>query len=242
MDNRKYENPEMGRKMAEESVTPPFKYWLLMLVFLVTVISVGSAIGFHAFGPTFIENMNAYNLYEMGREGRRLYYETPEGEKMIKVDIGFDMNTTYNSTHGVAYWFMGIELPYGSTLMDAIENIHKAEIAEMRVYDLDDTAVFERVIEDPQSINLEIKFSEILSIKYLDEINGTRSDPVTMAQWMTYFWNAKAQSFAYITVSSTNFELAHKDTVVIIYDIFGGWPADCCSGGAWEYDEYTGPT
>jgi len=230
----------MGMEM-EENVVPPFKYWAMMLVFLVTVISVGSAIGFQTFGSGFIENMNKYNLYEIGRGGRLLYYETPMGEKMVKVDIGFDLNTTYNDTHGVAYWFEEIELPYGSTIIDAIQSIKKAKIMELRVYDLNNTSLFERIlVEDPDSVDFKVTYGNISGMRYIDEINGIKGDPATMAQWMIYFWDAEKKTFNYLTASPDKFTLAHKDTIVIIYDIFGGWPADCCSGGSWEYNEYEG--
>ena len=231
----------MGMEMEEASVVPPFKYWVVMLVFLVTVICVGSAFGFQTFGSGFIENMNKYNLYEIGRGGRLLYYETPMGEKMVKVDIGFDLNTTYNSTHGVAYWFEGIELPYGSTIIDGIKNIKKAKVMEMRIYDLNNTSLFERMyVEDPNSLDFRVTYGDIAGLRYIDEINGIRGNPATMAQWMTYFWDAEKKTFNYLTASPDKFTLSHMDTIVIIYDIFGGWPADCCSGGSWEYNEYEG--
>lgn len=212
-----------------------------MAACLITIISVGSAIGFQTFGPDFIQNMNKYNLAEIGRGGRLLYYETPTGEKMVNVDIGFDLNSTYNSTHGVAYWFEGIELPYGSTIIDVIQNIHNAKTAELRVYDLNNSAKFERVkVEDMSSIAFEVTYGNISGMRYIDEINGIGQNVATQAQWMPYFWNPEANSFVYITVSLDRFVVSHKDSIIIIYDIFGGWPADCCSGGAWEYNEYEG--
>lgn len=230
-----------GEKMSEDNVVPPFKYWVILLLFLVSVISVGSAIGFQTFGSGFIENMNKYNLYEIGRGGRLLYYETPMGEKMVRVDIGFDLNTTYNETHGVAYWFEGIELPYGSTIIDVIQNIHKANMTELRVYDLNNSSVFERIlVQDPQSLQFAVTYGNISGMRYIDEINGIKNDPATMAQWMIYFWDAEKKTFVYLTASPDKFTPAHKDTIIILYDIFGGWPADCCSGGGWEYNEYEG--
>ncbi|MEN3054936.1 MAG: hypothetical protein ABC559_06120, partial [Candidatus Methanosuratincola petrocarbonis] len=76
--------------MSEE-VVPPAKVIFLMAIGLMALIGLGGAVGFQAFGQDFIENMNKYNLAEIGRGGRLVYYETPLGEKMVNVDIGFDL-------------------------------------------------------------------------------------------------------------------------------------------------------
>ncbi|MDI9644620.1 MAG: hypothetical protein QFX35_05315 [Candidatus Verstraetearchaeota archaeon] len=227
--------------MDNENVVPPAKYIFMTAACLILMISVGSAIGFHTFGQDFIQNMNKYNLAEIGRGGRLLYYETPMGEKIATVDIGFDLNSTYNSTHGVAYWFEGIDVIYGSTIIDVIQNLSKAKTVEMRVYQLNDTARFERItVKDPGSLEFRVTYGNISGMRYIEEINGIKQNVSTNAQWMPYFWNPEARSFVYITASLDRFVVSHKDSIIIIYDIFGGWPADCCSGGTWEYNEYEG--
>ncbi|MDH7555974.1 MAG: hypothetical protein ACQXXL_07395 [Candidatus Methanosuratincola sp.] len=226
--------------MSEE-VVPPAKVIFLMAIGLMALIGLGGALGFQAFGQDFIENMNKYNLAEIGRGGRLVYYETPLGEKMVDVDIGFDLNTTYNSTHGVVYWFKGVELPYGATIIDAIQNIHSAKEAELRVYNLENSSIFERIpIDDFQSLEFTVTYGSISGMRYIDEINGIKNNPGLLLQWMIYFWNPEKGEFIYLTASPDKFTLSHRDTIIIIYDLFGGWPADCCSGGGWEYNEYEG--
>ena len=140
-----------------------------MAIGLMSLIGIGGALGFQAFGQDFIQNMNKYNLAEIGRGGRLVYYETPLGEKMVNVDIGFDLNTTYNSTHGLVYWFKGIELPYGSTIIDAIQNIHSAKEAELRVYNLENSSIFEKIpITDFQSLEFNVTYGSISGMRYID--------------------------------------------------------------------------
>ncbi|MGQ9760144.1 MAG: hypothetical protein ACUVQ5_06230 [Candidatus Methanomethylicaceae archaeon] len=230
--------------MSEEKLVPPTKYLIVLFLIQITVIGTGAAIGFPSFSKSFMENLYSYSRYEMGREGSISYIYSTSEAGYISADFGLDMKTKYNATHMVVYWYMGLKLRPGETIVDLIQNHQNAEKVELRVYPEEDPSKW-AVIEDYNVSNypIDVEYGEVGGLRYIRGFNGIRSDPGSLNQWMIYIWNPKIQSFEYVAVPPDKFYVYNLDSMVFLFDEFGAFPPDCCSGGLkWEYKEYAGPS
>lgn len=226
--------------MSEENKVPPAKYIFLMAALLITIMAVGNGLAFGAIAPEFLKNWNWINMQEMGSRGERvLFAYSQNGSPIVQIDIGIDLKRPYNETHGVVYWYEDIVLPYRSTLIDALSHLGDAKYVELRIYEKANSSNFETLTDfNVSKYSLDIEYGSIGELRYVKSIEGIATDPATLTQWMIYIWNPEMKpypGFQYISYSPDKFEMIHLDSVVLIYDVFGGWPADCCSGGAWEY-------
>lgn len=230
--------------MEEEIKLPSYKFILALFLIQVTLLSIGGAFGFSDFSQRFLENLHEYiRKYELGREGSIQYiYSTSEGG-YIYASFGLDLKTKYNETHMVVYWYTNIKLRPGATVLDLLENWSKAEYVELRIYPIDRPS-FWITIEDynVDKYSINVTLDEVAGLRYIVEINGMRNIPGELIYWMIYVWDRRAGSFQYLAAPPDKIFVYNLDSYVFLYDKFGAWPPDCCSGALkWEYEPYSGP-
>lgn len=229
--------------MPQESLLPSTKFIVVLLLIQIALIGGGSALGFSGFGKSFLENLYQYSKTEMGREGtlQYIYSTTPTG--YLSVDLGVDMKTRYNETHLVVYWYMNIKLKPGATIIDLAKEYNTAEKVELRIYPENNPANW-IVVEDYNVSNypINIEYGEVGGLRYIVSINGIKSNPGSMEQWMIYVWDPNLQYFQYVAAPPDKFEVYNLESYVLLFDKFGAFPPDCCSGSLrWEYGSYSGP-
>ncbi|MEM0101059.1 MAG: hypothetical protein QXW34_00395 [Candidatus Methanomethyliaceae archaeon] len=229
----------------EEKILPSYKLIFLLFIVQITLISIGGFFGFSSFSARFLENLHEYTRkYELGREGSLQYiYSTSEGG-YIYANFGLDMKTKYNDTHMVVYWYMNVKLRPGATVLDLIENWSKAEWVELRIYPIENPS-FWIVVEDydVNKYSINVKLEEIGGLRYIVEINNFRNVPGALIYWMIYFWDRSIGGFQYLAAPPDKILVYNLDNFVFLYDKFGAWPPDCCSGSLrWEYEGYGGAT
>ncbi|MBC7113489.1 MAG: hypothetical protein H5T34_05690 [Candidatus Methanomethyliales bacterium] len=233
----------MAESEKERNVVPPTKYLLALFLVQIVLIGGGAAFAFSGIGKTFMENLYKYSKIEMGREGSIQYIYSTSEAGYISVDLGVDMKTKYNETHLVVYWYMNIKLKPGDTIIDLVKNYDKAEKVELRIYPIENPSQWV-VIEDYNVTNypLEVEYGEVGGLRYIVSINGIKADPGSLEQWMIYIWDPNLQNFQYVAAPPDKFEVYNLDSFVFLFDEFGAFPPDCCSGALkWEYAEYQGP-
>ncbi|NHV60266.1 MAG: hypothetical protein HA492_02480 [Candidatus Verstraetearchaeota archaeon] len=230
-------------KERDRNIIPPTKYLVALFLIQIALIGGGGALAFSGVGKVFMENLYQYSKIEMGREGSVQYIYSMSEAGYISVDLGVDMKTKYNETHMVVYWYMNIKLKPGSTIIDLVKNYDKAEKVELRVYPVDNPSKW-IVIEDYNVSNypIDVEYGEVGGLRYIVAINGIKADPGSLEQWMIYIWDPNLQYFQYVAAPPDRFPVYNLDSFVFLFDKFGAFPPDCCSGSLkWEYSEYQGP-
>lgn len=231
--------------VENERVLPPYRYIFLLFIVQIALIGLGGYFGFSSFGERFLENLHDYvRRYELGRWGSIQHiYSADEGGYMY-VNFGIDMKAKYNATHLVVHWYMNVKLKPGATVIDLLNNWNSAEFVELRIYPEDNPSLW-TVIEDydVSKYPVDVKLEEVSGLRYIVEINGLRNSPGDLIYWMTYFWDRKIGGFQYLAAPPDKISVYNLDSFVFLYDRFGAWPPDCCSGSLrWEYEGYSGPT
>jgi len=222
----------------EENVVPPAKYIFLIGLVLIAMIGGVSSFSFQSITGTFMENLAKYGRWEIGREGM-------DYTGVIYVDVGIDMKNQFNETHGVVYWYNNIELMSGASVIDLLQNLTRAESVELRIYDLKNPSDWKAVVDkDVNKYMVDVEYGNVSGVRYIYSINGVKTVPGNLTQWMVYLWDVGTQGYNYLSVPPDKLYLTNKDSLVLLYDKFGGYPLDCCSGGSkgFEYEEYGGPT
>ncbi len=218
---------------------------LVLFIIQITLISIGGALGFSAFGNRFLENLDEYTKrYELGREGSFQYIYSTGEAGYIYANLGLDMKVKYNETHMVVYWYENIKLKPGATIIDLLEEYTNAEWVELRVYPIEDPSKWIVIKDyDVSKYKINYELGEVAGYRYIVCINDVRNDPGTLRHWMIYVWDRKIQNFQYLAAPPDRIEVYNFDNFVLLFDKFGGFPPDCCSGSLrWEYEEYKGPS
>jgi hypothetical protein len=231
------------KKDKEKEVIPPIRYLIVLFLIQITLIGGGATFSFSGIGNLFMENLYKYSKFEMGREGSLQYLYSMNGTGYISVDFGVDMKAKYNETHMVVYWYMNIKLKPGSTIIDLVKNYDKAEKVELRIYPIDNPSKW-IVIEDYNVSNypLNVEYGEVGGLRYIVAINGVKADPGGLKQWMINVWDPNLQYFQYVSAPPDKWEVYNLDSYVFLFDVFGAFPPDCCSGSLkWEVPQYQGP-
>lgn len=220
------------------------KYILALFIIQIVLISIGGALGFSAFGNRFLENLDEYTKkYELGREGSLQYIYSTSEAGYIYASFGLDMKTKYNETHMVVYWYENIKLRPGATVIDLINNYSNAEWVELRIYPIENPSNW-IVIKDynVSKYKIDYELGDVAGYRYIISINNVRNNPGTLQQWMIYVWDRKIQNFQYLAAPPDKIEVYNYDAFVLLFDKFGAFPPDCCSGSLkWEYQGYQGP-
>jgi hypothetical protein len=221
------------------------KYILALFIIQIVLISIGGVLGFSAFGNRFLENLDEYTKkYELGREGSLQYIYSTSEAGYIYASFGLDMKAKYNETHMVVYWYENIKLRPGATVIDLINNYSNAEWVELRIYPIENPSNW-IVIKDYNVSKYEIDYElgDVAGYRYIISINNVRNNPGTLQQWMIYVWDRKTQNFQYLAAPPDKIEVYNYDAFVLLFDKFGAFPPDCCSGSLkWEYQGYQGPS
>jgi len=221
----------------EKSLVPPAKYIFLMAASLIVLVGVGGALGFENFGQRFLENVGEYHKYESGMG----YIKDNSGT--IYVDIGIDMKKAVNETHGIVCWYKKVPLASGSTIIDLLQNITKAENVQLRLYELNNPSNWKTYRDNnTANYNITVEYGEIAGMRYIVSINDLRNNAGELKQWMVYLWDPNVQVFSFLDVPLDICSINNNDNVVLLYDQISGYPNDCCSGvSGFVYDDYTGP-
>ena len=226
-----------------ENLVWPAKYIFLTAAGLIAMISLGGAVGFAAFSQDFLDNLDQYEKYEMGVNNPIQYITLPNGDKVMYVNIAIDAKTMLNSTHAVVYWFQKIQLKPGATIIDAIHNLTNAEYVELREYELSNPAEWVSIIDTNSSkYQFNITVGEVMGLEYIKSINGIEENPGYGTFWQTYGWREKTGTFEYIYSSASKYLVSHGDNYILLFDVMNALPTDCCSGGGFQYEGYSGPS
>lgn len=205
------------------------------------MISLGGYFGFSGFGERFLNSLHEYTKkYELGREGSLQYLFNTDESGYIYVNFGVDMKKQYNETHLVVYWYMNVKVRPGATVVDLLGNWSAAEWVELRIYPVDDPSIW--TVEKDYNVGaypIHVKLEDFGGLRYIVEINGYRNVPGALICWMIYVWDRKTSEFQYLAAPPDKILVYNLDNFVFLYDRFGAWPPDCCSGSLrWEYEKY----
>jgi hypothetical protein len=225
--------------MAEDvEIVPSAKILLLGAAGLIIMIAVGGALGFSDVASVFKDRLTDYTAWESG-------YSSPVAglDGKVMLDIGIDMRSNFNSTHGIVYWYLNITVDLNSTMMNVMGNLSKAKVVELRVYNLQNASQWSTIRDANVSNYLwDIEYVDFSGYSYISSIGGVSEDPGAMTQWLTYRWSEKTGNFDYVVQSTTKFQPSNGDQIVLLYSQLGVYPTDCCSGGSAQYVEYQGPS
>lgn len=225
-----------------ENVVWPAKYIFLTAAGLITMIALGGWLGFAAFSQDFLDNLDTYEKYEMGRDSDVKYITLPGGEQVMYVNLAIDGKIQINSTHGIVYWFQKIQLKPGATILDAVHNLTNAEYVELREYELGNPSNWVSIVDtNASNYKFNITVGDVSGIEYIQAINGIEEHPGYGTFWQTYGWKESTGTFEYIYSSASKYQVSHGDNFIMLFDELNALPTDCCSGGGFQYEGYEGP-
>jgi len=231
----------MTKEETPENLVWPAKYIFLTAAGLILMISLGGAVGFGGFSQDFMNHLYEYEKYEMGRTGPIQYITLPNGEMVMYVNMAIDGKMKINETHAVVYWFQKIQLKPGATLIDAVNNLSNAEYVELREYELTNPANWVSINDtNVANYQFDVVIGETMGVDYIKSINGIEDNPGYGGSWLAYGLNGGTFEFIYTAMSK--YQLSHGDNIIMVYGVATTLPADCCSGGGFQYEEYSGPS